>query len=183
MQNGVLEGKSPAGRLFSTPKPAIDKPMSSSPTNALKYWQSLSSTGFGRWFFSRVVCFKAPYFRSIKPVFDVLEVGRAVAHMSKRRAVTNHIGTIHAIAMANLCEFVAGTATEVSTPNTMRWIPRGMQIDYLGKASGTVSATAIVPVIEHGVAKDVVVSVDLLDSSDNIVVHADITMYVSPRST
>lgn len=165
------------------PKPAIGKPMSSSTANALKYWQSLSSRGVGRWIFSRIVCFKAPYFRSIKPVFDVLEPGRAVAHMKKRRAVTNHIGTVHAIAMANLCEFVAGTATEVSTPKTMRWIPRSMQIDYLGKATSDVSATAIVPVIEDAITTDVVVSVDLVDSSGNVVVHADITMYVSSRGT
>ncbi len=147
----------------------------------LSLWRKFPDNAFGRWLFSKLVCFKAPYFASIRPVFDVLEPGRAIAHMKKRRAVTNHIGTIHAIAMANLCEFVAGTVTEVSVPTTMRWIPRGMKIDYLGKAETSVSATALLPDIIAGEARDVVVPVDLTDRRGQIVVHADITMYVSPK--
>ena len=152
-------------------------------STALRLWQRLSATAVGRWLFSRLVCFKAPYFGSIHPVFDVLEPGRAVAHMKKRRSVHNHIGTIHAIAMANLCELVAGTMTEVSVPRSMRWIPRSMQIDYLGKAKTTISAEAMLPEIREAEAHDVVVAVDVTDSSGEVVVHADITMYVSPKTT
>lgn len=150
-------------------------------SKALRIWQKLSSTAFGRWLFSRFVCLKAPYFGSIHPVFDVLESGKAVARMKKRRAVTNHIGTVHAIAMANLCEFVAGTMTEVSIPRSMRWIPRGMQISYLGKAETDVTAKGTFPVIAESEAQDVVVPVDVTDRNGKRVVHADITMYVSPR--
>ncbi len=148
---------------------------------ALRGWQKLSGTAAGRWLFSRVVCFKAPYFGSIHPVIDQLEPGRAVAHMKKRRAVTNHIGTVHAIAMANLCELVAGTLTEVSIPRAMRWIPRGMNINYLAKAATSVTATGTFPSIVEGKAQDVLVPVDVVDEAGTVVVHADITMYVSPR--
>jgi acyl-coenzyme A thioesterase PaaI-like protein len=150
-------------------------------SRALRGWQQLSGTATGRWLFSRVVCFKAPYFGSIHPVIDRLEPGRAVAHMKKRRAVTNHIGTVHAIAMANLCELVAGTLTEVSIPDSMRWIPRGMNISYLAKAATGVTATGTFPKIPEGRAQDVVVPVDVVDEAGTVVVHADITMYVSPR--
>ena len=153
-----------------------------SDSQALGTWNKLSGSAFGRWLFSRVVCIKAPYFGSIRPVFDVLEPGRAVARMRKRRAVTNHIGTVHAIAMANLCELVAGTMTEVSLPTSMRWIPRGMQIDYLDKAQTDLSATATFPEINEGEAQDIVVPVAVTDSDGKVVVRADITMYVSPRS-
>ena len=146
-------------------------------------WQALSGRAPGRWLFSRLVCLKAPYFASIRPVFDVLEPGRAVAHFRKRRAVCNHIGTVHAIAMANLCELVAGTVTEVSLPTSMRWIPRGMQIGYLEKAETDVRAEATLPAIDEGRAQDVVVPVDLTDLNGTRVVHADITMYISPRKT
>ena len=115
-------------------------------------------------------------------MFDVLESGRAVAHIRKRRVVTNHIGTVHAIAMANLCEFVAGTMTEVSIPRSMRWIPRGMQIEYLGKADTDISAEGTFPDISEIEARDVVVPVDVTDRNGIRVVHADITMYVSPRT-
>ncbi len=149
--------------------------------NALGIWQKLSGTAFGRWLFSRIVCFKAPYFGSISPVFDVLEPGRAVARMRKRRAVTNHIGTVHAIAMANLCEFVAGAMTEISVPRSMRWIPRGMQINYLGKAPTDIRAEGTFPSIVESEAQDVVVPVVVTDADGSVVVTADITMYVSPK--
>src|SRR5262245_3367229 len=84
--------------------------------------------------FSRLLCFKAPYFSSIRPTFTVLEQGRGEAVMKKRRAVLNHIGTVHAIAMANLCEVVAGTTLEMTLPETHRWIPKSMKINYLNKA-------------------------------------------------
>ena len=153
-----------------------------SDSQALGTWNKLSGSAFGRWLFSRVVCIKAPYFGSIRPVFDILEPGRATARMRKRRAVTNHIGTVHAIAMANLCELVAGTMTEVSLPTSMRWIPRGMQIDYLDNAQTDLSATATFPEINAGEAQDIVVPVAVTDSDGKVVVRADITMYVSPRS-
>lgn len=149
---------------------------------ALRSWRSLSGSAAGRWLFSRMICFKAPYFRSIRPVFDVLEPGRAEAHFRKRRRVTNHIGTVHAIAMANLCELVAGTMTEVSIPRGMRWIPRRMTIDYLGKAGTGVRAVATFPPIREGEAQDAVVPVDVFDADGKRVSHADITMYVSPRT-
>ena len=149
---------------------------------ALEAWNRLSGNAFGRWLFSRIVCFRAPYFSTISPVFDVLEPGRSVARMRKRRKVQNHIGTVHAIAMANLCEIVAGTLTEVSIPSSMRWIPRGMQINYVAKATTDLHAKGVFPEIAEGEAQDVVVPVRVMDADDNVVVTADITMYVSPRS-
>lgn len=148
---------------------------------ALKSWRRMSGAAAGRWLFSRIICFKAPYFSSIRPTFDVLEPGRAEAHFRKRRSVTNHIGTVHAIAMANLCELVAGTMTEVSVPASMRWIPRSMTIDYLSKAETDVRAKATLAPVREGEARDAVVLVDVFDDAGKRVVHADITMYVSPK--
>jgi len=104
-----------------------------------------------------------------------------VVTMRKRRKVKNHIGTVHAIAMANLCEIAAGTMTEVSIPRKMRWIPKSMDIEYLRKAASAVTATADLPPVRPGEKQDAVVAVDVRDKSGAIVVHADITMYVSPR--
>lgn len=148
---------------------------------ALENWQKLSGSAFGRWLFSRIVCLKAPYFASIRPVFEVLEPGRAVARFRKRRRVTNHLGTVHAIAMANLAELVAGTATEVTVPRSMRWIPRGMTIEYLAKAETDICAEATVPAIVEGEARDVAVPVRVTGSDGTHVVQATIAMYVSPK--
>jgi acyl-coenzyme A thioesterase PaaI-like protein len=103
--------------------------------------------------------------------------------MRKRRRVENHIGTIHAIAMANLCEIAAGTLAEVTTPASMRWIPRQMMIRYLGRANGRIVARASMPPVTAFEAQDVIVPVEVHDQTQALVVHADITMYLSPRPT
>ncbi len=148
----------------------------------LALYRRLLRWPLGRWLFSRAVCFKAPYFGTIRPLFVELRPGYCEARMRKRRRVQNHIGTVHAIAMANLCELVAGTMTEVSIPSDMRWIPKGMEIQYLAKAATDVRAVArLEPMPEFGQPMDVVVKVDVLDTSDTRVVYAEISMYVSPR--
>jgi len=147
---------------------------------ALTTWNRLKGNAPGRWLFSRIVCFRAPYFASISPLFRTLEVGFAEVSLKKRRKVTNHIRTVHAIAMANLCEIAAGTMIEASLPLSMRWIPKGMTIQYLAKAATNITATAILPTIEYGETQDVVIPVKVQDTAGNVVVKADITMYVTP---
>lgn len=44
----------------------------------------------GLWIFSKIICFKAPYFSSISPVFTFLEPGRGEARLKKKRKVQNH---------------------------------------------------------------------------------------------
>lgn len=65
---------------------------------------------------SQLVCWKAPYFASISPRIETLEPGRGVATIRHRRKVTNHIGTVHAIAPCNLAEFVGGLACTSASP-------------------------------------------------------------------
>lgn len=147
----------------------------------LKAWRRMEASGFGRWLFTRAVCWRAPYFASISPTFISLEPGRAVVSMKKRRKVQNHIGTIHAIAMANLCEIAAGVLTEVTIPVSMRWLPRGMTIQYLAKAETTIRVTATMPEPSGTDATDLVVNCDVQDASGKTVVSAQITMYVTPK--
>jgi acyl-coenzyme A thioesterase PaaI-like protein len=153
------------------------------PTSAvLRRWQKLSKSAFGRWLFARGVGRAAPYFRTIAPRF--LELGPALCRVQlrKRRAVENHIGTVHAIAMGNLCELAAGMVTEVSLPPSMRWIPRGMTIEYLKPARSDVTATARLDRNEWSGAQNVGVPVTVVDATGVEVVRAVITMYVSPRT-
>ena len=94
------------------------------PRSTFQIWNRLKLNAVGRWLFSRAVCLKAPYFATIRPLIDRLEPGYCELRFSKRRSVTNHIGTIHAIAMCNAAELAAGLATEVTTPQGFRWIPK-----------------------------------------------------------
>jgi acyl-coenzyme A thioesterase PaaI-like protein len=148
---------------------------------ALRAWQKMNASGLGRWLFTRTICWRAPYFASISPTFIDLAPGHAVVSMKKRRKVQNHIGTIHAIAMANLCEIAAGVLTEVTIPVSMRWLPRGMTIQYLARAETTIRVLATMPEPSGTDAQDLVVTCDVQDASGKTVVTAQITMYVTPK--
>lgn len=100
-------------------------------SQALSMWQKLRDKPLGKWLFAQAICWKAPYFRTIAPRFEELKPGYARVSLKKRRAVENHIGTVHAIAACNLAELGAGTMMEASLPPTMRWLPKGMNVQYL----------------------------------------------------
>lgn len=137
----------------------------------------------GQWLFTRAICFKAPYFGSISPRIETLEPGRCVASIRRHRAITNHIGSVHAIAMCNLAELVGGMVTEVTLPDSMRWIPKGMTVAYLKKAMGTIRAVATpaIPIVHAEDGYDVPVEVVLTDAAGDAVFRATITMWLSPR--
>lgn len=84
--------------------------------------------------FSRKVCEIVPYFSTIEPQFVDLQPNYCEVTMPNTVKVHNHLGTVHAIAMCNLAEIVAGLMTDVSIPETYRWIPVGMNVRYLAKA-------------------------------------------------
>jgi len=148
---------------------------------ALDAWNRCERVPLGKYVFSRAICFKAPYFASIAPRFVELRQGFARVAMKKRRAVTNHIGTVHAIAMCNLAEIAAGTLTEASIPDSMRWLPKGMTVEYLKKADSDVEAVATLPRVDEGPARDVPATVEVKDAGGEVVCRAVITMWVSPR--
>ncbi|APV48390.1 DUF4442 domain-containing protein [Betaproteobacteria bacterium GR16-43] len=148
---------------------------------ALAAWNKLEGKPFGKALFTKVICWKAPYFASISPRIEEFRPGFARVSMKKHRAVQNHIGTVHAIAMCNLAEIAAGTLTEISIPASMRWLPKGMQVEYLKKAETDVEAHAVVGNVEEGASQDVPVTVEIKDRAGQVVVRAVITMWVTPR--
>ena len=152
-------------------------------SRVLDLWNKFSTKPLGKMLFSKAVCWKAPYFSTINPRFEELKPGYARVTMKKRRAVHNHIQTVHAIAICNLAELGAGTMMEASLSRNMRWLPRGMNVQYLKKAETDLIAECTASDIADGPARDVVVGVDVKDLHGNIVSHADITMYISPRKT
>jgi len=149
---------------------------------ALAMWNRLAGKPFGKFLFSQAICWKAPYFATIWPRFEELRPGYSRVSMKKRRAVQNHIGTVHAIAICNLAEIGAGTLMEASLSRNMRWLPRGMNVRYLKKATTGLVAECNANDIADGPARDVTVNVDIKDAAGEIVSHAEIFMYVSPRN-
>lgn len=152
------------------------------PTATLDIWNSLANKPGGKWTFSRLLCLKAPYFGSIHPLFRELRPGYCEVFVGKRRSVLNHLGTVHAIAMCNMAELAGGTMTEVTVPTTHRWIPQGMTVEYLKKASSDLVAIATpAATADWSQPGQYRVNVDVRDVSGTTVFRALITMWVSPR--
>ncbi|MGB5489603.1 MAG: hotdog fold domain-containing protein [Woeseiaceae bacterium] len=150
----------------------------------LSMWQRLSTKPAGKWLFSRLVCWKAPYFSTIRPRFVALRPGYCEVHIRKRRRVLNHIGTVHAIAMCNMAEIAGGTMTDVTVPPGFRWIPKGMTVEYLAKAQTDLTATARIEALpDFDQAMELPVTVAVKDSAETLVFRAVITMWVSPKRT
>lgn len=150
----------------------------------LSTWNRLSRKPLGKWLFSRAVCWKAPYFGTVRPRFIELEPFRCTVRAALRRSVKNHIGTVHAIAMCNMAELAAGTMIEATLPSTHRWIPKGMTVSYLKPAKTGVTATALLsPQTVFDEADDVPIDVSVTDEAGQTVVAATITMWVSPKKT
>ncbi|BFI96946.1 MAG: hotdog fold domain-containing protein [Rhodanobacter sp.] len=150
---------------------------------ALKLWNRLAGTSAGRWLYGRLICLKAPYFATIAPRFVALEPGRCEIALRDRRRVRNHIGTVHAIALCNLAELCAGMMTDATIPDGMRWIPKGMSVEYLAKAKGHMHARAVPERAANASADGYAwpVQVDVRDGRGTAVFRARIDMWLSPR--
>lgn len=153
-------------------------------TSVLALYRRLTRWPGGHWFFAQAVCLRAPYFRTIRPRFRVLEPGRCEIEIADRRRVHNHIGTVHAIALCNLAELSAGMMLEASIPPRMRWIPKGMSVEYLKKARGTMRAAATpdIPVIESQTGYELPVTVLVRNPGGEEVFRANILMWITPRT-
>ncbi|HEY0334961.1 MAG TPA: hotdog fold domain-containing protein [Stenotrophomonas sp.] len=149
----------------------------------LQLYRRITRWPAGHWLFSRAVCLKAPYFGTIKPLVTRLEPGRCEVRIADRRRVHNHIGTVHAIALCNLAELAGGVMVDASLPASMRWIPKGMTVQYLRKAQGTLHAVATpaLALREASEGYELPVDVEVRDRAGEQVFHARIDMWVSPR--
>ena len=152
-------------------------------TPLLSLYRKFTRWPAGHWLFSRAICFKAPYFGTIAPRIVSLEPNRCEVRIADRRRVHNHIGTVHAIALCNLAELAAGVMTDATLPASMRWIPKGMTVEYLKKATGTMRgvATPEVPVVESTSGYELPVTVIVKNDAGDAVFRASIAMWVSPR--
>lgn len=152
-------------------------------SNVLALYRRITGWPCGHWLFSRAVCLKAPYFATIAPRFVALAPGRCEVRMRDRRRVHNHLGTVHAIALCNMAELSAGVMTDASVPPGMRWIPKGMSVAYLKKATGTMHAVAVgrQPMEKAQAGYEWPVSVRISNPAGEVVFEATVTMWVSPR--
>ncbi|HET7792948.1 MAG TPA: hotdog fold domain-containing protein [Rhizobacter sp.] len=128
--------------------------------------------------FSAAIGNVAPYFASIEPKFVDLRKGFAEVRIRNQRKVHNHIGTVHAIALCNGAELVAGTCTDVSIPEGARWLPIGMTVQYLAKAKTDIRVVTEAETVDWSQPGNIEVPVAAYDTEGTKVMGAVITMNV-----
>ncbi len=144
-----------------------------------RLYESMQKIPFGRKLFAKALCLKAPYFDTIKPEVITLESGKAEWKIKNRRGIHNHLGTVHAIAMCNLAELCAGTVLEMTIPSHLRWIPKGMEVNYLKKATTDLTGSCVIN--QTLTAGEVPLLVEVKDTSGEVVFNATIKMWLSEK--
>lgn len=133
---------------------------------------------FGSEKFTQTVCEMAPYFSTVNPSITLLEPGFVSVEVPFSKEITNHLGTMHAIALCNAAELAGGMMTNVSIPDGARWIPKGMEVKYLAKVKTDVIAIADGRNIDWTQSGDIQVPVSIKDNDGTEVFTANITMNV-----
>ncbi len=146
----------------------------------LAKWKKMGGSGLGRWLFSRGIGLAAPYSGTIRPLVVELEPGHNVIRIRDRRRVRNHLRSIHAAAMLNLCELTGGLLAIVSIPGDARMIVTHLEIDFVKKARGTLTSTGSCAVPEKADHGELPVEVSVRDQAGDEVCRATVTALVGP---
>lgn len=134
-----------------------------------KQWDTWHARPGGKWLFSKMLGRTVPYTGSIRPLVQELRPGYARVVMHDRRAVRNHLASIHAIALANLGEVCSGLAMMYSLPGEARGIVTGIAAQYLKKARGTLTAECYTGEPDWRTPAEHQVSADIRDAAGDVV--------------
>jgi len=147
----------------------------------MERWSRAKCSRLGRRLFSRALGRFAPYTGTIGARVEELEPGHSLVTMRDRKAVRNHLNSVHAVALANLTEVSGSLAIIASMQPNTRMIPVRLETEYVKKARGLLTAEGSCEPPEPGFEGELQGNVVIRDDSGDEVARGRVTVVIGPR--
>jgi acyl-coenzyme A thioesterase PaaI-like protein len=152
------------------------------PVNVVRIaWDRLRGLPYGNVVFSRMIGRAAPYTGSIRAVVTDLAEGHSQVVLKDRPELRNHLDCVHAITLANLAEMTGNVALAYGLPDDARFIVAGMDLEYVKKARGTITATSDFPPIRTSAVSHHDIPVVMKNAAGEVVTRATLRTQVGPK--
>jgi acyl-coenzyme A thioesterase PaaI-like protein len=146
----------------------------------MEKWKRARGSSFGRWLFSRGVGRVAPYTGTIGARVEELEPGHSLVTMRDRRAVRNHLNSVHAVALTNLIELTGSLSIIASLPPETRMIPVRLETDFIKKGRGLMTAEASCIIPSSNEKAELPATVVIRDDAGDEVARGRVTVVIGP---
>ena len=150
-------------------------------TSIPELWQRLSGLPGGKWLFSVLVGRFARYSGSIGARVQELEPGSSIVTLRDRAKVRNHLRSVHATALVTLGELASGLAMLAGMPPRTRAIVTRLEIEYLKKARGPLTAHGTAPIPEGDEQQEYVAVASIRNADDDEVALIGVHWLVGPE--
>jgi uncharacterized protein (TIGR00369 family) len=143
-------------------------------------WDTLRVLPGGARLFHRLLGAAIPYTGALGAQIVTLEHGFARVQLAERRAIQNHLKSIHAVALVNLAELTGNLALAYTLPDDARFIVTALSIEYSKKARGVIEATCRTEPPKTSERREYELRVEIEDQSGARVASAVLKTLVSP---
>jgi acyl-coenzyme A thioesterase PaaI-like protein len=157
-------------------------PSAEAPGNPIRdAWDRLHGLPGGSFIFHQLLGWMVPYTGSMGARVREVRLGYAEVELTERRAIRNHLRSIHAVALANLVELTGNLGVAYSLPDDARFIVKGIHMAYHKKSRGTVIATSRPPVITSNAKAELEVTVEVRDAAGDLVCTGTLDTVIGPK--